>query len=211
MTELRPRWSTLRTAVNQDSRWLGLALGLGAVLVFGIIGAIGTGELVIAVPALLVVAGLAVLACFHVLVPRIRIEATTLEFRTSWGTTTTWPLEELIEVVDVDRVEPPWWDPEHPPLRRRLVSVIDRDGRLALALRGDRWTQEQLGAVIAALPHATVARYERATVDEITARHPGALPIAMEHPIRTIVITALAITIALAATIGYLVSVAAAA
>jgi len=163
------------------------------------------------VPALHVVAGLAVLACFHVLVPRIRIEATTLEFRTSWGTTTTWPFEELIEVVDVDRVEPPWWDPEHPPLRRRLVSVIDRDGRLALALRGDRWTQEQLGAVIAALPHATVARYERATVDEITARHPGALPIAMEHPIRTIVITALAITIALAATIGYLVSVAAAA
>ena len=211
MAELRPRWSTLRTAVNQDSRWLGLALGLGAVLVFGIIGAIGTGELVIAVPALLVVAGLAVLACFHVLVPRIRIETTTLEFRTSWGTTTTWPLEELIEVVDVDRVEPPWWDPEHPPLRRRLVSVIDRDGRLALALRGDRWTQEQLGAVIAALPHATVARYERATVDEIAARHPGALPIAMEHPIRTIVITALAITIALAATIGYLVSVAAAA
>ena len=62
--------------------------------------------------------------------------------------------------------------------------------------------------MIAALPHAALARYERATVEEIIATHPGALPIAMEHPIRTVVITALAITLALAAAIGYLVSVA---
>ena len=208
MTELRPRWRTLRTAVNQDSRWLGLALGLGAVLVFGMIGAIGSGEPVLAVPPLLVIAGLGALACLHVLVPRIRIRTDTLELRTAWGGTTAWRLVDLVDVVDVERVEPPWWDPEHPPVRRRLVSAIDREGRLALALRGDRWSEDQLAAVIAALPHAALARYERATVEEIIATHPGALPIAMEHPIRTVVITALAITLALAAAIGYLVSVA---
>ena len=90
MTELRPRWRTLRTAVNQDSRWLGLALGLGAVLVFGMIGAIGSGEPVLAVPPLLVIAGLGALACLHVLVPRIRIRTDTLELRTAWGVTTAW-------------------------------------------------------------------------------------------------------------------------